>query len=127
MYNQLCDLLDEIGYTFDQHELKACALRAQKNNIMKSLLATAKDMSFDLRTDREKSIISSIASVPNIDQVEAVNQLKVYISSDDDQRNAMRDELLWGVVRNSEEFNILLVLNGEAVERCNPNKKYARA
>lgn len=30
MYNQLCDLLDEIGYTFDQHELKAYALRAQK-------------------------------------------------------------------------------------------------
>ncbi|MCG9609261.1 hypothetical protein L1D41_06115 [Vibrio harveyi] len=117
MYQEVTDLLDEIGYAFDRHELKMCMIRSQKKKILKAMIAHSHSVGFDLSTNKNKTILASIACTPDLGEDMAIRRLKSYISSDLNQAWNEREELMAGAVRHTEEFNMLLILSGDATVR----------
>ncbi|MCG9727374.1 hypothetical protein [Vibrio brasiliensis] len=117
MYQELSELLDEIGYAFDKHELKLCTLRAHKNKVIKSMLAKARELEFDMSTNIAKGVLSSIISQEEIDEQEAIEILTDYVTSDVSKQTTMRERLFAAAIRKSEDFHIVMLLNGEGARR----------
>nr|WP_275660995.1 hypothetical protein [Vibrio brasiliensis] len=117
VYQELSELLDEIGYAFDKHELKLCTLRAHKNKVIKSMLAKARELEFDMSTNIAKGVLSSIISQEEIDEQEAIEILTDYVTSDVSKQTTMRERLFAAAIRKSEDFHIVMLLNGEGARR----------
>ncbi|MCG9629057.1 hypothetical protein L1D34_30140 [Vibrio mediterranei] len=117
VYQELSELLDEIGYAFDRHELKICTIRAHKNRVIKRMLVKAKELNFDMSTNVAKSILSSIVSQEDIDEQEAIQILTDYVTSDTSVQITMRERLFAAAIRKSEDFHIVMLLNGEGAQR----------
>nr|AKN37929.1 hypothetical protein [Enterovibrio norvegicus] len=117
VYQELSELLDEIGYAFDKHELKICTLRAHKNKVIKAMLAKARELEFDMSTNIAKSVLSSIISQEEIDEQEAIEILTDYVTSDVSKQTTMRERLFAAAIRKSEDFHIVMLLNGEGARR----------
>lgn len=117
MYLQICELLDEIGYAFNKHELKACTIRSRKNKILKALLEVAKGRTNGFVQDKDKLVLAAISAIPDIEEDEARDLLKSYLSSEEHTKDELKLNYFSRLVRNSEEFEILLILNGEAADR----------
>ncbi|MCY9855460.1 hypothetical protein [Vibrio mediterranei] len=117
MYQELSELLDEIGYAFDRHELKICTIRAHKNRVIKGMLVKAKELNFDMSTNVAKSILSSIVSQEDIDEQEAIQILTDHVTSDTSVQITMRERLFAAAIRKSEDFHIVMLLNGERAQR----------
>ncbi|MEZ8099247.1 hypothetical protein [Vibrio bivalvicida] len=117
MFQEVTELLDEIGYAFDRHELKMCMIRAQKKKFLKALIEDSRRKSFDLSSNVNKSILASIASTPDISEKKALAELEQYVSKDLDENWSHREKLLTSAMRHTEEFRMLLILNGDAAVR----------
>ncbi|CAK1742504.1 MULTISPECIES: hypothetical protein [Vibrio] len=117
VYQELSQLLDDIGYAFDKHELKICTIRAQKNKVIKAMLVTAKELNFDISSNLSKSVLSAIVSQDEVSEQQAISVLTKYVLGDNTVRKEMRESLFLAMVRESEEFHIIMLLNGEGVNR----------
>lgn len=117
MYQELSQLLDDIGYAFDKHELKICTIRAQKNKVIKAMLVTAKELNFDISSNLSKSVLSAIVSQEEMSEKLAISVLTKYVLSNNTVQKEMRGSLFLAAMRKSEEFHIVMLLNGEGVNR----------
>ncbi|OEF48392.1 hypothetical protein BCT01_24250 [Vibrio tasmaniensis] len=117
MYQELSQLLDDIGYAFDKHELKICTIRAQKNKVIKAMIVKAKELNFDISSNLSKSVLSAIVSQEDINEQQAIDVLTKYVISDNIIQREMRESLFLAAMRKSEEFHIVMLLNGEGVNR----------
>ncbi|MEX0332956.1 hypothetical protein [Vibrio tubiashii] len=117
MFQEVTELLDEIGYAFDRHELKMCMIRAQKKKVLKALIEGSRKRNFDLSSNVNKSILASIASTPDVSEKSALTELEQYVSRASDEDWSFREKLLANAMRHTEEFRMLLILNGDAVVR----------
>ena len=64
-----------------------------------------------------KSILSSIVSQEDIDEQEAIQILTDYVTSDTSVQITMRERLFAAAIRKSEDFHIVMLLNGEGAQR----------
>lgn len=117
MYQEVSQLLDDIGYAFDKHELKICTIRAQKNRVIKAMIVKSKELEFDISTNLSKSVLSAIASQEDITESQAINTLTEYVLCDNKNQKNMRENLFLSAMRESEEFHIVMLLNGEGANR----------
>ncbi|MEZ9129992.1 hypothetical protein [Vibrio atlanticus] len=117
VYQELSQLLDDIGYAFDKHELKICTIRAQKNKVIKAMIVKAKELNFDISSNLSKSVLSAIVSQEDINEQQAIDVLTKYVISDNIIQREMRESLFLAAMRESEEFHIVMLLNGEGVNR----------
>ncbi|MEZ8013815.1 hypothetical protein AB4516_00035 [Vibrio sp. 10N.222.54.F12] len=117
VYQELSQLLDDIGYAFDKHELKICTIRAQKNKVIKAMIVKAKELNFDISSNLSKSVLSAIVSQEDINEQQAIDVLTKYVISDNIIQREMRESLFLAAMRKSEEFHIVMLLNGEGVNR----------
>ncbi|MEZ9686600.1 hypothetical protein AB4453_23625 [Vibrio atlanticus] len=117
VYQELSQLLDDIGYAFDKHELKICTIRAQKNKVIKAMIVKAKELNFDISSNLSKSVLSAIVSQEDINEQQAIDVLTKYVISDNIIQREMREGLFLAAMRKSEEFHIVMLLNGEGVNR----------
>ncbi|MEZ8046771.1 hypothetical protein AB6C46_22550 [Vibrio sp. 10N.237.312.C02] len=117
VYQELSQLLDDIGYAFDKHELKICTIRAQKNKVIKAMIVKAKELNFDISSNLSKSVLSAIVSQEDINEQQAIDILTKYVISDNIIQREMRESLFLAAMRKSEEFHIVMLLNGEGVNR----------
>ncbi|MEZ8747409.1 hypothetical protein AB6D07_22795 [Vibrio sp. 10N.239.312.C11] len=113
VYQELSQLLDDIGYAFDKHELKICTIRAQKNKVIKAMIVKAKELNFDISSNLSKSVLSAIVSQEDINEQQAIDVLTKYVISDNIIQREMRESLFLAAMRKSEEFHIVMLLNGE--------------
>ncbi|MGR2770446.1 hypothetical protein ACUYOF_23345 [Photobacterium ganghwense] len=121
MYDVLSKQLDEIGYDFDQQKLKKCTIQAQKKQVIKAMQLEAKRINYDLFSNQAKAIVAAIASEPEISVKQAVSTLKQYADSDAYDQQLMREALFSAAIKASEEFKMVMLLNGEGVNRGGPN------
>ncbi|MFA0464548.1 hypothetical protein AB4458_25750, partial [Vibrio sp. 10N.261.45.F1] len=112
VYQELSQLLDDIGYAFDKHELKICTIRAQKNKVIKAMIVKAKELNFDISSNLSKSVLSAIVSQEDINEQQAIDILTKYVISDNIIQREMRESLFLAAMRKSEEFHIVMLLNG---------------
>lgn len=117
MYQEVSQLLDDIGYAFDKHELKICTIRAQKNKVIKAMIVKAKELKFDISTNLSKSVLSAIVSQEEITEYQAIDTLTKYVLFDSKEQKEMRENLFLAAMRESEEFHIVMLLNGEGANR----------
>lgn len=121
MYDVLSKQLDEIGYDFDQQELKKRTILAQKKQVIKAMQLEAKRLNFDLFSNQAKTIVAAITAEPEISVKDAVSTLKQYVNSDAYDQQLMRETLFSAAIRISEEFKMVMLLNGEGVNRDGRN------
>ncbi|MEJ2766882.1 hypothetical protein VV869_23325 [Photobacterium sp. MCCC 1A19761] len=117
MYDELSKQLDTIGYEFDQDELKKRTINAHKKQVIKAMLLEAKRLNFDVYSNQAKTILAAIVSEPEISVERAVKALKQYASGDAYDQQLMRETLFSTALRASEEFKMVIMLNGEGVNR----------
>lgn len=118
MYEELSKQLDAIGYDYKQHELKKCTSRAQQKQAIKAMLIEAQKLNFDVYSNQAKAILAAIASEKEISVGRAVSTLRRYVNSDAYDQQMIRETLFSAALRASEEFRMVIILNGEGVERA---------
>ncbi|MDN3612387.1 hypothetical protein ACODM8_12505 [Vibrio ostreicida] len=117
MYQELSQLLDKIGFTYNKHELKICTTRAQKIKAIKMMLMKAKELNFDVSSNLNKSVLAGIASQQDITDLQAIDLFSEYVASNEAMKQQIRESLFLAVLRKSEEFDMTMTLNGEGQTR----------
>ncbi|MEZ8092714.1 hypothetical protein ACED51_01395 [Photobacterium swingsii] len=117
MYKEISKQLDAIGYSYDRDELSKCIIKAHQKAVIKAMLIEAKSRNFDVYSNQAKTILAAIATEKNITVERAVNALVDYINSDLNGQKICRDKLFSAALRVSDEFQMVLVENGEGVNR----------
>ncbi|WP_261858544.1 hypothetical protein [Photobacterium sanguinicancri] len=117
MYKEISKQLDAMGYSYDQDELSKCIIRAHQKTVIQAMLVEAKKRNLDVYSDQTKTILAAISAEKNITVDCAVNTLVDYINSDLNGRKIYRDKLFSAALRISEEFHMVIIQNGEGINR----------
>ncbi len=103
--------LKEIGITFDEYNLKECLHRYQTRQRSRELLDISKKINLDLSSDIVK--VSIAAVVINYDDIVESGSLEMELI----KTMSLRDSIFVKTIKKSNEFNELLYLVGDAVDR----------
>lgn len=112
MYKEIASLLDNIGYEFDKHKLEICLIKSEKKKIIRSLVLYSREINFDLWSNKSKSIISAIATIPNINIEQAKKMLDEVLNCEPNECKI--ENILMAAIRHSEEFDMVIEQSGDS-------------